>query len=368
MKILITGSNGFLGKNLSVRIQEISKDAIIDTFDRGDSIGSIEKKVIGSNVIFHLAGENRPKEVSLFEDVNVGLTKYICEVIKKNNLRLSLVYASSVQSSFDNPYGKSKRSAEKLIEDLKNNSESNVFIYKLPGVFGKWAKPNYNSVVATFCHNISRQIPIQMDCADNKLSLVYVDDVIGDFLKLLDNQGSRTEVYQDVSPIYEVTVGGLARILNGFYSARKSLILDGVGRGLERALYSTYLSYMPIRDAEYSLNVKKDVRGSFVELFKSNTSGQCSVFTLGPGLIRGNHYHHTKTEKFYIFSGRCKFTFRNIISNEVKELYVSDSDHKMVETIPGWVHSVENIGNDLLLVVLWANELFDPLAPDTIVG
>jgi UDP-2-acetamido-2,6-beta-L-arabino-hexul-4-ose reductase len=368
MKILITGSNGFLGKNLAVRIREVYKDAIIETLVRGDAIDSIEEKVVGSDVIFHLAGENRPDDVSCFERVNVGLTKYICEIIQRNNLHLTLVYASSVQSSFDSPYGTSKRSAEKLIEDLVANSQSSAYIYKLPGVFGKWAKPNYNSVVATFCHNISRQIPIQIDCVDNKLSLVYVDDVIGDFIKLLDNRGSRIEVYQAVSPIYELTVGELAQILNGFYRARKSLVLDGVGRGLKRALYSTYLSYMPISDAEYSLIARKDVRGSFVELFKSNTSGQCSVFTLGPGLIRGNHYHHTKTEKFYIFSGRCKFTFRNIISNEVKELYVSDSDHKIVETIPGWVHSVENIGNNLLLVVLWANELFDPLAPDTIAG
>lgn len=365
MKVLITGAGGFVGKNLCVRLAELDQYEVM-TFERGQSEVELAALVDKADWIFHLAGINRPQNPHEFQEGNVDLTEKLCTLVEQSGRQIPLVLTSSTQSQLDNDYGKSKLAAEKLLLALKQRSNCPVFIYQLPNVFGKWSRPNYNSAVATFCHNIARDLPITIHNPDAIVKLVYIDDVIDSWIDLLHNDHSQLPSYQSISPVYDTTVGEIAHTIYGFKNSIQTGITLPVGTGLTRALYSTYLSFLPTDKFAYNLVKHEDPRGVFVEMLKTPDSGQFSFFTAHPGITRGGHYHHTKTEKFLVIKGTAKYRFRHIVTNEYYELIVDGNNPTVVETIPGWSHDITNIGDDELVVMLWANEIFDRQKPDTI--
>lgn len=365
MRVLVTGSQGFIGKNLIIRLTELPGYEVI-RFERGDDISSLKSLLLNVDAIVHLAGENRPSDVSAFTENNFYLTKAICEAVTDSCRSIPLILASSTQADQDNPYGRSKRLAENAVEELAESGNPAV-IYRLPGVFGKWCKPNYNSVVATFCHNIANDLPIQISDSSTSLNLVYVDDVISSMLTaLLSGKSGLTKGV--VAPEYKITLGDLAEQIYSFHESRTSLITERVGVGLIRALYATYISYLPKEKFSYLVKQYEDQRGVFVEMLKTPDSGQFSYFTAHPGITRGGHYHHTKTEKFLVIKGEALFRFRNLITNESYQLRTSGKRSIVVDTIPGWTHDVTNVGEDEMVVLLWANENFDRESPDTVIS
>lgn len=363
MRILVTGANGFIGKNLLVHLRERQIEA--EAFTRGMSIQELAAALKRVDFVFHLAGVNRPKDVSEFAEGNAGLTEQLCVLIRASRRLIPVLYTSSIQAEAVNPYGTSKRAAEEALVALQKDTGSPVYLYRLPNVFGKWSRPNYNSAVATFCHNIANDLPIQINDPSALVHLAYVDDVIKDFLRLLQDRPLGLH-WPEVAPVYEATVGELADQISRFKMSRESLISEAVGTGLTRALYSTYLSFFRPGQFAYTVPVHADARGRFVEMLKTRDSGQFSFFTAHPGITRGEHYHHSKNEKFLVIQGKAKFGFRHVVSDETYELFVDGDKPEVVETVPGWSHNITNIGDVEMIVMLWANEIFDRQHPDTI--
>jgi UDP-2-acetamido-2,6-beta-L-arabino-hexul-4-ose reductase len=367
-RILVTGANGFIGKNLLVRLSEQS-GITISTFVRGDDVARLPELVAQADAVVHLAGENRPVDESAFSQVNAGLTSTLCNAIEldcaNTGRHVPLVLASSTQAARDNPYGRSKLAAEEAVNALTQATGNPCVVFRLPGVFGKWCKPNYNSVVATFCHNLARDLPIQINDPDASLRLVYVDDVVNALLNVLE--APRPEyTHAIVEPEYSITLGKLAAQIRAFSDCRTTLMSERVGSGLVRALYATYVSYLPNEKFSYEVQQHADPRGVFVEMLKTPDSGQFSYFSAHPGITRGGHYHHTKTEKFLVIKGAALFRFRHLLTDELVELRTSGSTPQVVDTIPGWSHDITNVGDDEMLVMLWANENFDRQKPDTV--
>lgn len=365
MNILVTGADGFIGKNLVTRLHEFPQFTV-RALVRGDSDEELKNKLLNVDTIVHLAGENRPASEEGFQIANVDLTQRLCDFLRELKKPVRLIVSSSAQASLDNAYGKSKLAAERCVESFAEDTGSSVIIYRLPGVFGKWCKPNYNSVVATFCYNIANDLPITINDPSGELTLVYIDDVITSFVGLLSEDRSKGLRRQSVTPEYRTTLADLAYQIRKFVNCRNDLILERVGKGLTRALYSTYLSYLPKDKFQYQIPSHEDARGVFVEMLKTKDSGQVSYFTAHPGITRGGHYHHTKTEKFLVIKGAARFGFRHIITGEVFEIDISAGVPRIVETIPGWSHDITNVGDEELIVMLWANEIFDKDKPDTI--
>jgi len=363
MKVLITGANGFVGQNLIAHLNE-RKDIEILRFTREDSLSSLKDSVAQADWVFHLAGVNRPQNPKEFESGNRDLTQALCDALRATGQRMPIVYTSSIQAKLDNPYGVSKRAAEDVLLEFAAAHGSPVYLFRLPNVFGKWARPNYNSAVATFCYNIARDLPIQINNPDAEIRLVYIDDVVQRFFMLMDGEKPPTS-FVDIKPQYCITVRKLAEQLYAFRDSRTSLITDPVGTGLVRALYSTYLSYVPPERFTYEIPKFGDPRGVFVEMLKTRDSGQFSFFTAHPGITRGGHYHHSKTEKFLVIKGKACFRFRHIVSGEFHECFTDGDKPEIVETVPGWTHDITNIGEDEMIVMLWANEIFDRAHPDT---
>lgn len=370
MQVLVTGANGFIGKNLCAHLNE-REDLTVTLFTRENSEADLFSMVSMSDFVFHLAGVNRPTHESEFTHGNVTLTDLLCEAVagvySKTGKQIPIVLTSSVQAEINNAYGASKRAAEELVFSLKGKFKIPVYVFRLPNVFGKWCRPNYNSMVATFCHNIARNLPIEIHNRASALTLVYIDDVVNRFIQLMDGSISQLNDngFEPISPSYSTTVGEVADLILKFKSSRDSLTMERVGTGLVRALYATYLSYLPKEFFSYKVGSHPDDRGNFVEVLKTQDSGQFSFFTAKPGVTRGGHYHHTKTEKFLILQGMARYRFRNILTDEYYELDKTEKDVEVVETIPGWVHDITNIGDNELVVMLWANEIFDRLKPDT---
>ena len=363
MNVLVTGANGFIGKNLIIHLNELGIHFTVYT--RENSIQDLPDLIKKSDFIVHLAGENRPVDEKDFNTVNAGLTASICESVRSAGKQVPILLASSIQAEFDNAYGSSKLDAEVIVKRLEGDTGNPVYIYRLPGVFGKWCKPNYNSVVATFCHNISHNLPIQVNDPSFELSLVYVDDVVEEFVRIIQGQqGSKKKL--SIQPEYKIKLGDLAMQIECFKESRDSLILERVGDGLVRKLYSTYVSYLSPEQFSYSIPSYSDERGMFAEMLKTKDSGQFSFFTAKPGVTRGGHYHHSKTEKFLVIQGEARFGFRHIVSDETYEITISGNKLKIVETAPGWSHDITNIGTEEIVVMLWANEIFDSDNPDTI--
>lgn len=363
MKVLITGANGFVAKNLSVHLSERQGIEVL-TFTRDNSIDELSLLIRDVDFIFHLAGVNRPKNVEEFKLGNSDLTADLCSAIEESGKKVPVAFGSSIQAVLNNPYGKSKLAAEQALLGFSERTGNPIYLFRLPNVFGKWCKPNYNSAVATFCHNIARNLPIQINDASALIQLVYVDDVINRFISIMDGAVAK-EVYCNVDPVYEVTVGNLVEKINAFKVSRNTLVTERVGAGFDRALHSTYLSYLLPEDFSYDLVKHGDSRGVFVEVLKTKDSGQFSYFTAHPGITRGGHYHNTKTEKFLVLKGEAVFKFRHIMTDEYYELKTSGQEPTIVETVPGWTHDITNIGDDEMLVMLWANEIFDKDHPDT---
>jgi len=367
-RLLITGANGFIGKNLMVRLGELPHYAV-STFVRGDDVSQLPALVAQADAIIHLAGENRPQDENAFSEVNTGLTRALCDAIRQviadTGRKVPLVLASSTQAARENPYGRSKLAAEQAVQTLANTTGTPSVVFRLPGVFGKWCKPDYNSVVATFCHNIARGLPIHINDPTASLRLVYVDDVVS---ALLDSIKKSTSGCTQgvVEPEYTISVGELAGRIEAFGNCRSTLFSERVGTGLTRALYATYISYLPSESFSYEIPRYADSRGVFVEMLKTPDSGQFSYFTAHPGITRGGHYHHTKTEKFLVIKGQALFRFRHLLTNERVELRTCGDKPEIVDTIPGWVHDITNVGDTELVVMLWANENFDRQKPDTI--
>lgn len=366
--ILITGANGFIGKNLVVRLNEMP-GITVSTFVRGGDVARLPGLVAQADAVVHLAGENRPADEAAFALVNTGLTSMLCDAIQQefstSGRHVPLVLASSTQAERDNPYGRSKLAAEQAVQALAQSTGNPCVVFRLPGVFGKWCKPNYNSVVATFCHNIARGLPIQINDPAANLRLVYVDDVVTALLAALEAPTAGC-VQATVEPDYTINLGELAAQIRAFGDCRSTLMTERVGTGLTRALYATYVSYLPNEKFSYEVPQHADPRGVFVEMLKTPDSGQFSYVTAYPGITRGGHYHHTKTEKFLVIKGEALFRFRHLLTDELVELRTSGTKPQVVDTIPGWSHDITNVGDDEMVVMLWANENFDRQKPDTV--
>ncbi|MFL7851933.1 NAD-dependent epimerase/dehydratase family protein [Providencia rettgeri] len=363
MKIIVTGAKGFIGKNLCFMLRESGYSDIIE-IDRETSYSQLKESLYHADFIYHLAGINRPKNTEDFLEGNTNLTTFIINQLHELNKAIPIVLSSSTQAEQDNPYGKSKRLAEQAVEQYGRDTGAPYFIYRFPNVFGKWCRPNYNSFVATFCYNILNEIDITIHDSKSNVTLVYIDDVCHNLISLLKCLPQNG--FHCVSPEYLTTVGEVANLLMDFKKSRETLITEDVGTGLSRALYSTYLSYMSPKQFHYDIPCYKDDRGIFSEVLKTKQSGQFSFFTAKPGVTRGGHYHHTKNEKFLVLKGKALFKFENISTGERYDLLIDDSFPKIVETVPGWSHDITNIGDDEMIVMLWANEVFDRNLPDTI--
>lgn len=372
MKVLITGANGFVGKNLQLHLAE-RKDVQVVCFTRGDDVTQLPAMLQGVDFVFHLAGVNRPQDPQEFMSGNVDLTQALCQAVGRvaetSGKKVPIVYTSSTQAGRGNPYGQSKRGAEEVLQAAARSHQVQVHIFRLPNVFGKWCKPNYNSAVATFCHNIARGLPIQVNDPAAPVRLVYVDDVIECFVQLMDGADAAVDAagFATVAPQYNTTVGELARLVQAFKDSRGTLMTERVGTGLMRALYATYVSYLPVESFAYTVPRHADPRGVFVEMIKTPDCGQFSYFTAHPGITRGGHYHHSKTEKFLVIKGQARFKFRHMQTGQSHELVTNGDKPEIVETVPGWTHDITNIGTDQMIVMLWANEVFDREKPDTLI-
>ena len=370
VKVLITGSNGFIGKNLRIHLAE-RKDVEVVCFTREHDVAQLPDLLCGVDFVFHLAGVNRPKDKTEYAKCNVYLTMALCEALAgvavATGRKVPVVFTSSTQATLDNDYADSKRAAEEAFFRLRSQFGLPVHVFRLPNVFGKWCKHNYNSVVATICHNLARDIPIKVTNPAMPLTLVYVDDVLLRFINLMDGAADVLDAnsFSLVTPQYTKTVGEVARLIQAFKDSRQNLLIERVGAGLVRALYATYVSYLPPEAFSYDVPMYRDTRGAFAEILRTHDCGQFSYFTALPNVTRGGHYHQSKTEKFLVVKGRARFKFRHMISGETHELTTSDQKTEIVETLPGWAHDITNIGMDEMVVILWANEVFNPLHPDT---
>lgn len=335
------------------------------TFVKGESWQALGEKAAQADFIFHLAGINRPQTEAEFAQGNTDLTQALCDALRASGRAVPVIYTSSIQAQRDNAYGSSKRGAEDALRAFSAASGAPVYIYRLPNVFGKWCRPNYNSAVATFCHNIAQGLPVQINDPAAQIELVYIDDVIAAFLDVMQQTPMPAE-YQEVQPVYRISVGALAQQLQTFKDSRANLVTEAVGGGLTRALYSTFITYFTPEQFSYPLVKHEDPRGVFVEVLKTHDAGQFSFFTAHPGITRGGHYHHTKTEKFLVIKGEARFGFRHIDSGARHQHCTSAKSPEVVETIPGWSHDITNIGDEEMIVMLWANEIFDRQHPDTI--
>lgn len=365
MKALITGSSGFIGKNLIAALSRNPSIEILkyDLDENKDKLDSFLKVV---DVIFHLAGVNRPEKQEEFKIGNSDLTENITTILTKHSRKPAIFLSSSIQAAIDNPYGVSKKAAEDILIKFAKSTGAPIFIYRLPNVFGKWCRPNYNSVVATFCHNIANNLEINIHDKSSRLELVYVVDIVNEFISRLAKLKSSDQYFFDISPVYKTTVGSLAELLQEFKDVRKTLEIPDLSNTFTKKLYSTYLSYLKPSNFSYFLDVKKDDRGFLFETIKSKHLGQMFVSTTKPGITRGNHYHDTKIEKFTVIKGEGLITLRNILSNEIVEYRVSGDKIEVVDIPPGYTHAIKNVSDkDDMMTLFWSSEIFNPEVPDT---
>lgn len=358
----VTGVDGFIGKNLALRLRE--RGDTVHGLTRVSDDGDWSRAIGAADAIIHLAGVNRPLDAAGFAG-NGDAAERLAKAVERVGRVIPIILASSSRAGENTPYGRSKRTAEDRLSACAQATGLPLATYRLPNVFGKWCRPNYNSAVATFCHNVARDLPIRIDDPQAPLSLVYVEDVIDEWLALLGRGAFATDM-RHVEPMYSTTAGAVAAAVSGFRDDRRQNRIDNVGTGLTRALYATYVSYLPTDDFSYEIESHRDPRGAFSEMLKTRDAGQFSYFTALPGVTRGGHYHHTKTEKFLIVHGQARFRFRHMLTGETHEVLTSGDVPRVVETIPGWAHDVTNTGDGPLVSLLWANEVFDRDRPDTI--
>ena len=361
-RIAVTGSDGFIGRNLALRLGELGYELLPLT--RASTRADWQAKLERADAVVHLAGANRPADPAEFETVNAGCARLLADLLGEGGRPVPVIYTSSTRAAGDDDYGRSKRIGEDIVFAYGQRAGAAVHVFRLPNVFGKWARPNYNSAVATFCHNIARDLPIIVNDPAAPLSLVYIDDVVSAIIAAIE--GRQPAGFVTVEPVFVTTVGDVAETIRGFRADRDDNLIDAVGIGLTRALYATYVAALPPAEFSYPIVSHRDPRGAFSEMLKTRNSGQFSYFTAHPGVTRGGHYHHTKTEKFLIVHGEARFRFRHMLTGETHETLTSGAEPVVVETVPGWTHDVTNIGSDVMIAMLWANEIFDRTRPDTI--
>jgi UDP-2-acetamido-2,6-beta-L-arabino-hexul-4-ose reductase len=363
MKILVTGSKGFIGKNLILHLSEIENIEILE-FDKDKTFDNIVKSIDSTDYIFHLAGVNRPNNSSEFYEGNTDLTLHLVELLKSKGLSVPIIYASSIQAELDNDYGKSKKQAEDLILDYGRGS----LIYRFHNVFGKWCRPNYNSVVATFCNNIANGQDISIDDKDKEIELIYIDDIAYEFKKIITG-GAPTEKqgnYCYIKPRYKATLGYVADTLKQFKDEAQTIFVPATGDEFVKKLHSTFVTYLPFEELIATAIKNTDNRGDFTELVRTHQAGQVSISTTKPGVTRGQHYHHTKIERFIVIKGNARVGFTNVLDDKDNYYFdVDDKEIKLVTIPPGYIHNIENIGKEDMTMVLWGNELFDKDYPDT---
>jgi UDP-2-acetamido-2,6-beta-L-arabino-hexul-4-ose reductase len=363
VKVVVTGAGGFIGRNLCSfleRLEDVEVKRVLSSTPSDQFRHSIKE----ADIIYHLAGVNRPKHSNEFITGNTHFTKEILEIAAEGDSVPTFVLSSTTQAHHDNEYGKSKRAAELLVEQFASKGKINGAIYRLPGVFGKWSRPNYNSVVSTFCYNVANEIPLDVRDPNFSFPLVYIDDVIRAFSSHLNTRFNGLSNFE-VTPVFRTTLGELSKIISSFPSLKKSLYAPKVGDTLSKRLYSTYLSYLPIDKFSYPLELKKDNRGDLFEWIKSEDFGQIFVSTTKPGITRGNHFHHTKTEKFLVIRGEAEIALRQIDSDNIITYNVTGSEPTVVDIPTGYTHNITNSGETELITLFWANEIFDIELPDT---
>lgn len=367
-KILVTGSNGFVGKNTVVALNEAKKYEVL-TIDRNNTEEELKKATLDADFIVHLAGVNRPKETKEFYEGNGGLTEKIVGFLKEENKNTPILITSSTHAVLDNDYGKSKKQSEDALVKYSDECDAKVYIFRLPNLFGKWCRPNYNSAVSTFCYNIAHDLDVWVNDPSIELNLVYIDDVVAAIMDSIEDIGANSvqidKYYYEVTTVYKRTLGNIVDSLKMFRNMRKSLLIPDLSDGFNKALYSTYLTYLEEDDFSYFLDKKEDNRGWLAELVKSERFGQMFVSKTHPGITRGNHWHHTKTEKFIVIQGQANIRFRKIDEDKVIEYIVDGENPQVLDIPPGYTHSIENIGQDEVITLFWSNEMFNPEKPDT---
>lgn len=363
--VLITGANGFVGNNLSTHLQRNENIRVL-RFDSENSETDLAAFLQQADFVFHLAGVNRPQQESEFQIGNADLTAQVVHILENAGKKTPIALSSSTQAALENAYGRSKKQAEEHVFGYAERTGAPVYVYRLPGLFGKWSRPNYNSVVSTFCYDVSHGLPLQINAPERSLTLAYIDDVIREFLAALDGDPSRDEDGCCCVPhSFEITLQCLADLIRSFRDSRTTAILPDIGDPLTKRLYSTYLSYLDVDDFSYAAEMKTDDRGWLFELVKSPHMGQIFVSQTKPGVTRGGHYHHTKVEKFVVVQGQAVIRFRKIDGDQIIEYPVSDEKIVVVDIPPGYTHDITNIGDTSVITLFWANEIFDPDNPDT---
>ncbi|BCC32339.1 TPA: capsular polysaccharide biosynthesis protein CapF [Bacillus cereus] len=364
MGILVTGAKGFLGKNLVAELKNQGYKDIFE-FSREDDITLLERYTKECNFVFHLAGVNRPKDENEFMEGNVGFTSQLLNLLKESGNKAPVLITSSIQAESNNSYGKSKKASEEILFNYSQDTGAKAYVYRLPNLFGKWSKPNYNTVVATFCHNISRGLDIQVNNPDVELNLCYIDDVLEEFFRALKHNPTIQDKYCVVPITHKIKLGELAQIIKSFKESRANLGISNMGDTLTKKLYSTYLSFLPEGEFAYDLKMNIDNRGSFTEFIRTAERGQVSINVSKPGITKGNHWHHTKNEKFLVVSGEGLIRFRKIDSEDIIEYHVNGKKLQVVDIPIGYTHSIVNVGENDLVTVMWVNECFNPERPDT---
>ncbi|TEB08220.1 NAD dependent epimerase/dehydratase family protein [Pelotomaculum schinkii] len=361
--VVVTGANGFIGKNLCATLQQQGEYQLLKV-TRKTTTEVLYGYLKECDFIFHLAGVNRPQDEKEFFEVNADFTAQLVQILKENNRKVPIVYTSSIQVDRDNPYGQSKKLGEQaLLEYAKTGAP--VYIYRLTNIYGKWSRPDYNSVVATFCHNIARDLPIKIDNSDAEINLCYIDDVVEEFLRALEGNPTVQGDHCIVPVSHPITVGALADTIRSFKESRNDLFIADMSNPLVKNLYSTYLSFLPEDAFSYPLKMNVDNRGSFTEIIRTPERGQVSVNITKPGITKGNHWHHSKNEKFLVVSGTGVIRFRKVGADEVLEYHVSGDKMETVDIPPGYTHNIENTGDTDLVTIMWANEPYNPEKPDT---
>jgi len=363
--ILVTGSEGFIGRNLCVALRRQGGFEVLE-FNRRHLPAELPKLVARANLLFHLAGINRSQEEREFTDGNTLFTRRLCDELATAGRLVPLVFSSSIQAALDNPYGRSKRDAEEAVLDYHRRSRAPVYLYRFPNVFGKWSRPQYNTVVATFCYNISRGLPVQVSNRAKLIQFAYIDDIVRAFMDIaLRSEHDSSVTRYEIQPIYSITVGELHDLILSFREGREKSLLPDLANPLVKYLYSTYVSFSDVHKLAYGADLKTDDRGWLFELIKSPHAGQIFVSRTRPGITRGNHYHDAKIEKFCVIQGTGLIRFRHLLDDQVVEYPVNDREIRIVDIPPGYTHSIENTGTDDMITLFWANEIFDPQKPDT---
>lgn len=364
MKILVTGAKGFIGKNLISELRNRNYTDIFE-YDKDTDIKLLDEYCREASFVYHLAGVNRPTDQSEFMEGNFGFTSALLDTLKKYSNKCPVMLSSSIQAELDNPYGRSKKAGENLLFAYGKETGAKILVYRFPNVFGKWCRPNYNSAVATFCNNIANDLPIQVNDPKVVMNLVYIDDVVEELISALTGKENKSGGFCEVPVVYNTTLGRIVDLIYSFKGSREERSIPDMSDGLTKKLYSTYLSYLPEDKFSYTLKSNIDNRGSFTEFIKTPDRGQVSVNVSKPGITKGNHWHHSKNEKFLVVSGKGVIRFRKIDSEEIIEYCVSGEKLEVVDIPTGYTHNIENLGDTDMVTIMWANECFNPEKPDT---